>query len=161
MAKKPSVKCLYCGESFYREDCEYVQVGRRYSHKKCHEKRSVEDKAKDEIHQRCKNMFGVNYSANKINKQINMMLKEGKTLININKTLVYWYDIKKNDPSKANNGINIVNWVYGEALEYFLHQKKIKARNEKIITANYEVETFTIKQSPIKKPLKVKLFDIQ
>ena len=37
----------------------------------------------------------------------------------IQKTLYWWYEIKKNDLSKANDGIGIVPFIYKDACDYF------------------------------------------
>lgn len=68
----------------------------------------------------CKEIFGAtaNYAA--IQKQIKEYItKYGYTYSGILKTLQYWYEVKKNDNSKANGSIAIVPYVYNQALEYY------------------------------------------
>ena len=123
MAKKPPVKCLYCGESFYREDEEFIIVGRRYAHKKCGE-------YGDKIHALMKELLQEKYSPMKINKQMTTFYQEGYTIDSIYETLIYWYKIKKSDASKANGGIGIFPYVYPEFLQYKMQQDKIKNTNK-------------------------------
>ena len=53
------------------------------------------------------------------NKQIKDFLAEGYTASGILKTLIYGYEIKHNDISKAMGGIGIVPYVYKQALDYY------------------------------------------
>lgn len=163
MAKQPQVKCPICEKKFYREDEFFVKEGRRYYHEKCYETKKMDEEDREAIHTRCQEMFGVNYSKQKINGQIKKMLEDGKTVSGINGTLYYWYDVKKNNPEKANYGINIVNYVYGEALDYFCNKNDNQNRNlnidvDKILNPNKE--KIIIHPTPIGKPKKIQLFDI-
>ena len=92
------------------------------------------------------------------------MVAEGKTYKDIYQSLVYWYDIKLNLPSKSNGGISIVSYIYSEAMQYFDKKDKIDANKEKLSELkNYESETkeVTITSQALKKPKSIKLFDLE
>ena len=113
MAKLAPVKCPYCGQSFQRENTEFVQLGRRYAHKEC------ADIVK-QIHDYMQHKLGEGYSKTKVESQIkNFVSKEGMSIDAIYKTLIYWYDIKKSSTDQANGGIGIVPYVYKDATEYW------------------------------------------
>lgn len=156
MPKKPSVICLYCGESFYREDVEYIQVGRRYAHKKC------ADYA-DKIHELMQDVLKESYSKTKINKQLTQFYKDGYALKNIYYSLVYWYEVEKGDPSKANGGIGIFPYVYPRYLSYKQKQDKIASTNKGKTLNDYIGEPIKIesKIQPKWKFRRVKFFDLK
>lgn len=92
------------------------------------------------------------------------MLKDGKTEIGILKTLEYWYDERQEDPNKANGGIGIVDYVYGQAQDFYFKKEQNKNRYVNKDIQNFlEPETINIKIKPqaIKKPKRIKLFDLQ
>lgn len=165
MAKLPPVKCLYCKQSFYREETDFIKVnGNRYAHRHCAEKELEKEKIIQEIHQKMKDLCGEKYSKSKIEKQIKSLLKDGKTEIGILKTLEYWYDERQEDPNKANGGIGIVDYVYGQAQDFYFKKEQNKNRYVNKNIQNFlEPETINIKIKPqaIKKPKRIKLFDLQ
>lgn len=161
MAKQSQVKCPICEEKFYREDCEYKQVGRRYYHQKCYESQSEDIRLTQEIHEKMRSLLKDAYIKQKIDKQIKSYLEENKTLKGIKLTLDYWYDIKKNDPTKAMGGIGIVGYIYKEAQSYWTKKEERVNCNKDIDLSCYDkIQTYQIKPSPIKKPKRVKLFNL-
>ena len=165
MAKKPPVKCLYCGKQFQREDCEWEQVGRRYAHKECREKYLQVNGAEEKIYEKCKELFGTDYSKARIQRQLKGFYEQGYTQQGIYDAIEYWFDIKGEDVSKANKGIGIVPFIYEEAAR---HSKRVeemrKAHNQVDIMGkflNAEVEEFVIKKPKFSKPKKIKLFELK
>lgn len=161
MARK--VKCPYCNEWFLREEKDFILLPNgRYAHKKCVDTLGQKDKIKNKIHQKISSLCKEQYSKQKVTKQINSYLKEGKSEIGILRALEYWYDIKKGDPAKANGGIGIVSYIYGEAAEYFSQQEQLKNINKNIRLSDYILEDKKITISPqaIKKPKRIKLFEL-
>lgn len=157
MAKLAPVKCPYCGQSFQREDTEFIQLGRRYAHKECFEK-------VNQIHKYMEHILGVNYSYTKIESQIkNFVLKEGMTADAIYKTLIYWYDIKKSSTDQANGGIGIVPYVYSDYLSYIKNQyensKINKGKNINQFVGKNSIEIIG-KATPIKKPRHIKFYEL-
>ena len=121
------VKCPKCGETFDRDIIQAVRInGRRYGHAKCYPDNNnfvplVEKKISEEqkIKNYAKSILKAQYVAARVNKQIKDFLAEGYTASGILKTLIYWYEIKHNDISKAMGGIGIVPYVYKQALDYY------------------------------------------
>lgn len=164
MAKEIPVKCLYCGQEFYRSEVEWVKPrANRYAHKECAKKEETKQGVVLQIHAKMKNILGTNYNKMKIDKQIKSLLKEGKTEIGILRTLEYWYDIKESSAAQANGGIGIVSYVYGEAMNYYDRQKKYKEMRENIDIDSYIDDTKVLRVSPkpIRRPVGVKLFDLE
>jgi hypothetical protein len=59
----------------------------------------------------------------KMNSQWTNFIKKGKTAKGIYFSLRYFYDIQKGNPSKAEGGIGIVNYVYDEGCRYWVDQE--------------------------------------
>lgn len=164
MAKLQPVKCLYCSQTFDREKTDFVKIGNRYAHRLCEQKELEKKKIIQEVHQKMKGLCGATYSKNKIDKQIKNLLKDGKTEIGILRTLEYWYDEKHQDPERANGGIGIVDYVYGEAQDFFFRKEQNQSRyvNQDIKSfLKPDVVNVKIKPQAIKKPKRIKLFDLQ
>ena len=158
------VICSICNKRFDANVEEYVKTSaRRYAHKEC----AVKDEFKKgiiiQIHNKMQGLLKENYNRTKIDRSIKTMLKDGKTEIGILRTLEYWYDIKGNTPEKANGGISIVDWVYGDAMNYYDRQKRYKEQSANSSIKDYIDETKIIKvhPKPIKKPVGVKLFHLE
>ena len=156
MARLAPVKCPYCGQSFQRENTEFVQLGRRYAHKSCAD--SVE-----QIHQLMQHVLGMGYSKTKVESQIkNFVSKEGMTIDSIYKTLIYWYEVKHSDTSQANGGIGIVPYVYAEYLKYAQQQSANAELNKGKNIKDFITETKNVigKATPITKPRHVKFYEL-
>ena len=157
MAKLAPVKCPYCGQSFQRENTEYIQLGRRYAHKECAD-------IVNQIHDYMSHKLGQGYSKTKVETQIkNFVSKEGMSIDAIYKTLIYWYEIKKSSTDQANGGIGIVPYVYNEYLLYTKNQyensqiNKNKHIKDFIGTVPTEI---TAKATPIRKPRHIKFYEL-
>lgn len=157
MAKLPPVKCPYCGQSFQREDTEFIQLGRRYAHKKC-------VNIIEQIHEYMRHILGIEYSYSKIDSQIKLFTtKEGMSVDSIYKTLIYWYDIKKSSTTQANGGIGIVPYVYSDYLKYIKEQYENsqinKNKNIKDFVGQDSIEVIG-KATPIRKPRHIKFYEL-
>lgn len=98
----------------------------------------------------------------KIKKQWNSYLSKGFTPKGIYFSVLYFYTIKKGDPSKAKGGIGIVPFIYKEATDYWV-AKEIKERGvianiEKQIKMAFQQETIVLNN--ISKKKKKKAFDL-
>lgn len=161
MAKKPKVKCPKCGEYFYREDNEFVCTGRRYYHRECFDNLDEEDKLIQQIHKKVKEHLGDTYSKQKVTKQINGYIAEGKTLKGILDAVIYWFEHNQGDPSKSAGGIGIVGYIYADAEKFWQRKENVANAHKNIDLSCYEqIEVYNIKPTPIKKPKRVKLFDL-
>lgn len=165
MAKKPQVKCLYCSKSFYREDCDWEQIGRRYAHKECYEEHIRLNGEEEKIFNKCKELFGGYYNKARIQKQLKKFYDDGLTKEGIYNAIEYWFDIKNEDVSKANNGIGIVPFVYDEAQRHAARVEEMKKAHAQTDIMgkflNAETEEFVIKKPKFSKPKKIKLFDLK
>lgn len=156
MAKKPPVICLYCNQSFQREDEEFEQEGRRYIHKRCNEQVK---KLQDFL----SNKLGEYYSPTKVKNQINKITKDGYSLDDLCNTIYWWYGTQKSDPSKSNGGIGIFSYVYPDYIKYKNNQDKNASINKNKILKDYVDNTpleVVVKPTPIKKP-RIKLFEFE
>lgn len=104
------LKCKYCNELIDKSKDEYEKVsGNRYAHKSCCTEDNVEY-MKDKIKLYVRKQLGENYNAIKVNSQIkNYIDKLFLTPQQIYQALVYWYEVQKASPEKANGGIGIVS----------------------------------------------------
>ena len=156
MAKKPAVICLYCNQTFQREEEEFVQEGRRYAHKDCANKiKKLQDFLAAAM--------GEYYSPTKIKNQINKTTKEGYSLEDICDTMHWWYEVQKGDPSKSNGGIGIFSYIYPDYIKYKNNQDKNANINKNKILEDYVDNVpleVIVKPTPIKKP-RMKLFSFE
>lgn len=158
------VKCKICEKYFDREKEEFVRIGARYAHKKCQEqkeediknanlvvegKRNKEKEQYKEVLEFAKKHFGSSANYPLIQKQIHSFIVDnGYSYNGIYKTLVYYYDIKKNSVDKANGAIGIVPYVYEEAKRYYYYLYLTNKKNEEKEIKN---ESITIVSNPIPK----------
>lgn len=75
-------------------------------------------------------LFKEGFNRKLIEKQIAEYLDEGKTLSGIYNSMLYWFDVRQEDPSKAKGGIGIVSYIYSDAQKYY----RDKDRNERRYT---------------------------
>lgn len=161
------VKCPKCGETFDRDIIQSVKInGRRYGHADCYPDNKnfiplVEKKISEEqkIKNYVKSILKEQYVAARVNKQIKEYLAEGYTASGILKTLIYWYEIKHNDVSKAMGGIGIVPYVYNQALDYYYNLYLAEMANvDKDINEYKPKEVFISIDLP-KKDKEIKLWE--
>lgn len=137
MAGYRPCKCVYCGEALDRNTEEWEQApGGRYAHKKCYEdkmlqtqEQKIEREYKTKIHEKTKEVCGIQYVKTKTEKQLKAYLQDGMTAQQIYKALEYWYDVKKSDPAGAKGGIGIVPYILGQSEEYWNKQASMKEQN--------------------------------
>lgn len=164
---KAVVKCPICDLSFDRNAEEYVQVGRRYAHKACHEnaqkKISAEQKALADLENYIMAMFKETYVNPRIRQQLKRMVeKYGYSYTGILKTLIYFFEIKGNSIEKANGGIGIVPYVYNDAREYYFRLHEAQKKNEDKEVKNYVKQgKEVVIKPPQRKPKQIKLFNLE
>lgn len=156
------VKCKICGKMLNR-DKEGIKVSaNRYAHKTCAKQQelkeykiSEEEKQKKivrrSIHTMAKELFGAAYSRSRIERQIDEMLKEGKSEIGILRSMQYWFEVRQEDVEKAHGGIGIVAYIYGEAQDYWFKKDTYQQKNLNIPTTK-KVEHYYVKPTKIKRP---------
>lgn len=167
MATKHIVKCLYCEKSFDANIEPYEKVGRRYAHIDCYKNyqanKSKEEKDKEALEKYILELFGLEYITPRIKKQINSYLNEYKyTYSGMLRSLKYFFEIKRNDVEKANQGIGIIPYIYQDAYNYYYNLWLIKEKNKnkfKEKFTNYKPEEIEIKiAEPKRKVRRRKLF---
>ena len=136
MAAVRMVKCKYCGKQFNRNAEPCIEVSsRRYAHKSCAEQylNSISKDEKDylELEKYIKKLFGLNVLTAKIKRQIKEYKEEyDYSYSGIQKTLYWWFEVRKNSLEKANDGIGIVPYVYDECKNYYYRLYLAKTANE-------------------------------
>lgn len=148
------VKCLYCEQKFDRDKVECVSIGRRYGHLKCHEQcmaqKTQEEKDQYNLEEYIRKLFNTKTLNTKVKRQLeDFKEKYNYSYSGILKTLVYWYDIKKNNLEKANGGIGIVPYVYDQAREYYYRLYLAQYANELEEIQEYKI---TVKEIEIASP---------
>lgn len=171
------VKCKYCEEIFDRDKIPFIELpGRRYAHKTCYcnyldnlEETNPDDYYYMKIHNMMREKLRDGYNKVKIDRQINKLIKEeSKNMKGIALTLEWWYDIKKEDPAKANGGIGIVSYIWRDSQIYwksvFDAQKNYQEISLDNKTVIQEVKANRPKQKAryqIVRPKRVNYFDLE
>jgi hypothetical protein len=113
------VKCFFCSNNIDRQAEEYVQIQKRYAHKKCADEEEEDKKIRKEINSFVMELWNGDVNFALVGKQINQFQAEyNYTLSGILGTLIYSYNIKNLKPERA-QGIGIVPYYYKEARNYY------------------------------------------
>lgn len=136
---------------------------RRYAHLTCVEKnkkeKSKEEIDKENLQKYIKQLFGISKLSAKINKQIDKFVKENQyTYSGIHRSLIYFYEIKKNPIDKANEGLGIVPWIYEDARRYYYELWLAQQKNTNKIIEDYKPKEIIIKIPPPERKVKRKKF---
>ena len=152
------VICAVCGQRFDRDKENTEQVSaRRYAHKACavakETTRKQEDIDKEELEKYIMTLLEEDYISPRVRKQLNTFVSEYKyTYSGMHKALVYFYEVKKNDKSKANGGIGIIPYCYRQAYEYYYSLWLAQQRNEGKIIADYRPQVREVRIKPPERP---------
>ena len=135
-----NVKCAYCQQPMSKKDEDCVMIGNgKYVHKACQaleEKREKTDK--EQLEDYIKDLFGTTYIDPRVRAQIKKYVEEfNYTYSGIRKALIYHYEIKGGDKSKANGGIGIVPYVYQAAYEYHYNLWLAQQKNKDKVVVEY------------------------
>lgn len=145
------VICSVCGERFNRDITPCVQTSsRRYAHKACaiasENTRKQEDIDKEELEKYIMKLLKEDYISPKVRKQMNTFIKDyNYTYSGMKKALVYFYEVKGNDPAKANGGIGIIPYCYRQAFEYYYSLWLAQQKNEDKIITDYIPSVRTVR----------------
>ena len=140
MAKTILVKCRICKQQFNRldpnliEGVDYVKPSERmYYHKKCYDeyqnsKLDVHADMTDELWFKAAWDFlrrDLKYDFNfvKVRRQWESFLKNKMTAKGMYFALKYFYEIKKNDVAKSENGIGIIPHIYEDSRDYWTERE--------------------------------------
>ena len=138
-----------CKQDVNKEDV--VRISNYNYHPHCAEQKKEKDELTDFI---CK-LFGFKAPGPRIYAQIKKFVNDnGYTYKEIRLTLDYFFNVKKNDINKANQGIGIVPYVYDDAKEYYqkmaFKQHKIAEKIQKDM--GKEKKTIVVKKTGEVKP---------
>lgn len=137
---KAMVQCRICKEKFNRldpsliEGVDFVKPSERmYYHKRCYDeyqgsKLDVHSNMTDELWFNAAWDFlrkDLKYDFNfvKVRKQWESFLKNKMTAKGMYFALKYFYEIKKNDVSKSENGIGIIPHIYEDSRDYWVERE--------------------------------------
>ena len=140
MAKTILVKCRICKQQFNRldpnliEGVDYIKPSERmYYHKKCYDeyqnsKLDVHADMTDELWFKAAWDFlrrDLKYDFNfvKVRRQWESFLKNKMTAKGMYFALKYFYEIKKNDVAKSENGIGIIPHIYEDSRDYWTERE--------------------------------------
>ena len=155
------VTCPYCKEKFDRDKVPFKLIGaRRYAHVHCAEEAekqlSAEEQDKKALEEYIMKLLNETFINPRVRKQIKEYINNyNYTYSGMLKALIYFYEIKKNDTSKANGGIGIIPYVYNDAFNYYYAIWEAQQKNTEKVLSDYTVETqevfIPIPQRKIKK----------
>lgn len=140
------VKCYFCKSDTNKvEKTEAVVIDGKNFHAQCAKKY----KEKKELYETICRIFKLKAPGPRNNAYISKFSSQGMTYKGMNNSLIYFYDIKKNNINKSNGGIGIIPWVYEEAQKYFYYkekneEKRLKAARE---NSNYVTKTIILNNS--------------
>lgn len=159
------VTCPYCKIKFDREKVSCEQVSeRRYAHKDCILRKQQEALKEQEDLQKLYDYIKILFKSDEISQKIQRQISTYKkqydySYSGMHKALVYFYEIKKNDISKANGGIGIIPYIYEESYRYFFEQWQRKQKNTEVQINDYIPQSKVVTIAPPKKnPIKKRLF---
>lgn len=173
---KHIVQCRICKEKFDTsqliKDEDWVMPSKNwYYHKNCYDdwakkKNDVHSQADDELwfdalwsYLEKDIKIGPDYL--KIRNQWDNFIKKGKTPKGIYFCIKYFYEVKKGDKNKSENGIGIIPYIYDEGAAYWINKERIDkgicARIEEQIKQSQNREKKIIKKT---KEKKIKTYDL-
>lgn len=143
-----TVKCPICAQYFDADKESYVKEGRRYLHQRCAEARTAEqikeEQDKKALFDYINELFKENANYAKINRCLNKYTTQlNYSYSGILKALKYWYEVKGNSIEKANGSIQIVEYIYKDAYDYYYSIWLANQNNETKVVENKE-ETVNI-----------------
>lgn len=161
------VVCKICGVKFNRDKEPFVMIsGNRYAHKNCVEKIDNEQQKEELDLKKLESYIRKLFNEPNINaivrKQIMNYRKDyGYSYSGILKTLMYWYDVKKNPTAAAHHNIGIVPYIWNEARDYYyaLFLANNLNADKNIVDFIPRVKIIEI-PPPRQKPKQVRLFDL-
>lgn len=150
---------------FDRDKVPFKQISeRRYAHLTCalaaKNEKSQADKDKEDLEKYIMELLEEEYISPRVRKQMNSYVDEYNfTYSGMKKALVYFYEVKGNDKSKAKGGIGIIPYVYRDAYNYYYSLWLANQKNEHKIITDYKPVVREVRIPPPQlKPRKRRLF---
>ena len=156
------VECKFCKKKFDKtlEPFKVFSNG-EHAHQSCFDLEQARELTDEEKLERyIMQLFNTDYVHPRIKKQIkDYVTNHGFTYSGIHKALIYFYEIKHGDISKANGAISIVAYIYQDAFNYYyaLWEAEQKNLNKNINDYIPKIKEIIIKE-PQQKMKKRKLF---
>lgn len=127
------VICQFCkSQSNKVEKSEAVRIDEKNFHPKC----AQLYKDREELYATICRIFKFKAPGPKNMAYISKFYNQGMTYRGMNFSLIYFYEVKRNDTKKANEGVGIIPYIYEEAKKYYeerkMWQEKEKEQLEKI-----------------------------
>ena len=146
--------CSICHERFDRDRIQAVRTGaRRYAHAICAPDNKdfvplvlklEDDPDYKRIMDYVSKIFGTTANYALVKKEIKKFTEENKfSLSGILKSLIYWFEVKKNPIDKANGHLGIVPFIYQDAYNYYLALFMAQEAN-KNVTLDNEIKEVVI-----------------
>ena len=129
---------------FDRDKVPFKQISeRRYAHLTCalaaENEKSQAEKDKEDLEKYIMELLGEEYISPRVRKQMNSYVDEYNfTYSGMKKALVYFYEVKGNDKSKAKGGIGIIPYVYRDAYNYYYSLWLANQKNEHKVITDYK-----------------------
>jgi hypothetical protein len=161
-----NTKCPSCGLFFDRDQIPFIHVKNRYWHKSCWDAENAKAAQSEldlkALEEYVMKLFKLDYIDARIRKQMkDMMASYSFTYSGIHKTLIYWYEIKKNSIEKANGGLGIVPYVYKDAAKYFYTVFMAQQQNKDKDTSQFVKKGRTIRITPPERKVKpIRIIDL-
>ena len=150
---------------FDRDKVPFKQISeRRYAHLTCalaaENEKSQAEKDKEDLEKYIMELLGEEYISPRVRKQMNGYVDEYNfTYSGMKKALVYFYEVKGNDRTKAKGGIGIIPYVYRDAYNYYYSLWLANQKNEHKVITDYKPVVREVRiPSPQLKPRKRRLF---
>lgn len=133
------VHCRVCKQGIDRdkevENVDWIMPSKNYFyHKKCYDewkrkKNDIHADAEDDmwfesLKEYLMKDIKMSIDFAKITSQWKNLIKQGRTAKGIYFAVKYFYDIRKGDPKKSENGIGIVSHIYEESCAYWFEREK-------------------------------------
>lgn len=119
------VMCQYCDKKFDRDKEEFVKISeKRFAHKLCSDENNgrltKEAQQRIELENYIKKLLHQDFINPKVRNQLREYIDVYHyTYSGMLKSLQYFYEIKKNNTEKMNQGIGIIPYCYEDARKYF------------------------------------------
>lgn len=150
---------------FDRDKVPFKQISeRRYAHLTCalaaENEKSQAEKDKEDLEKYIMELLGEEYISPRVRKQMNSYVDEYNfTYSGMKKALVYFYEVKGNDRTKAKGGIGIIPYVYRDAYNYYYSLWLANQKNEHKVITDYKPVVREVRIPPPQlKPRKRRLF---
>ena len=150
---------------FDRDKVPFKQISeRRYAHLTCalaaENEKSQAEKDKEDLEKYIMELLGEEYISPRVRKQMSSYVDEYNfTYSGMKKALVYFYEVKGNDKSKAKGGIGIIPYVYRDAYNYYYSLWLANQKNEHKVITDYKPVVREVRIPPPQlKPRKRRLF---